>query len=146
MRSTNATVAAVASAWSEQTRTSASIGVVSCSISDAGRWWKAAETRASGSAAWRVAAIEPRGGIRARNSFPSLTRALTIETTTLPESAAASGVTVATSPSHGVATTTNSAEAASSLDAPLIGQGAVAPRIDESGGHTGGPLLRHGIR
>ena len=54
------------------------------------------------------------------NSRPSLTKALAIETTTFPSSGPASGPTVATAASHGVATTTSSQAAVTSFDSPLI--------------------------
>src|SRR3984957_2336067 len=120
MASIRSTVACVASAWSEHTRTSASRTTSSLPNSDAGRWWNEAETKESGSTAWIVAAIEPRGGTRARNSRPSLARALTMEITTLPASGAASGLSVDTPPSHGMATTTMSHWATSSFAAPSI--------------------------
>ena len=94
--------------------------MVSFSISEAGRWWKDADTSERGSAAWMEAATEPRGGSRAMNSRPSLTRALAIDTTTVPASSEASGLTVATALSHGVATTTRSQDAVISLDAPVM--------------------------
>ena len=50
----------------------------------------------SGRAAWTAAAMEPRGGIRASISRPSLTSALAMETTTLPARGSRSARTVAT--------------------------------------------------
>src|SRR5271157_2297372 len=118
MRPTSSIVAAVASGWSEHTSTSASNPESRSSISEAGRWWNAAATRLSGRAAWTAAATEPRGGTRASISRPSLTSALAMETTTLPESGSRSDRTVAMALSQGVATTTSSAPAAPSLSAP----------------------------
>ncbi len=69
-------------------------------------------------AAWMVAATEPRGGIRASISRPSLTRALAMEMTTLPARGSRKAFTVGMALSHGVATTTTSAAAAPSLSAP----------------------------
>ena len=80
----------------------------------------------SGTAACRVAAMEPRAALRAENVFPCRTRALATETTTLPASASDSSWAVDTTESHGVATTTTSAAAAVSLAAPTIVE--VAPR------------------
>ena len=65
-----------------------------------------------------VAATEPRGGIRASISRPSLIRALAMEMTTLPARCSRRAFTVGMALSHGVATTTTSAAAAASLAAP----------------------------
>lgn len=54
------------------------------------------------------------------NSRPSLARALAIDTTTLPANSDASGPTVATALSQGVATTTKSQPTARSFDVPVI--------------------------
>src|SRR5277367_4728516 len=101
-----------ASGWSEHTSTSDSNPDSKFSISPAGRWWKAADTNDSGNAAWTDAATEPRGGIRASISRPSLIRALAMETTTLPANSSRSGLRVAMALSHGVARITTSALAA----------------------------------
>src|SRR3984957_1534171 len=79
-----------------------------------------------------VAAIDPRGGIRASISRPSLTRALTMETTTLPASNSRSGLTVAMALSHGVARMTTSALAAPALSAPPISSASSGHRARNS--------------
>ena len=75
------------------------------------------------------------------NSRPSLTRALAIDTTTVPASSGASGLTVATALSHGVATTTRSQEAVISFEAPRDGQGVIGPRRHQAAGDAVGPLV-----
>jgi enoyl ACP reductase len=120
IRSMRDSVTTAASGWSEQTSTSASNPDSKFSISDAGRWWKAAATNESGSAACTAAATEPRGGISASISRPSLTSALAMEMTTFPARASRSGLRVAMAFSHGVPRTTSSALAAPKLSAPTI--------------------------
>ena len=130
--SMSSTVAAVASTWSEHTSTSAINPDSRFSISEAGRWWKAADTSESGRAACTAAAIDPRGGIRASISRPSLTRALTMEITTLPARGSRRARTVGMALSHGVATTTSSAAAAPALSAPSTTPGATCARSTSS--------------
>ena len=77
-------VTSTAEAWSEQMSTSLSIGLRRSPSSFAGTWCSAAATMHCGTAAWTLAATEPRGGTRGWNSLPSLVRALAIDTTTLP--------------------------------------------------------------
>ncbi len=120
MLSISSTVARVASGWSEQRSTSASSSWEMSPSSRAGRWCRAAETMAPGTASWTQAAIEPRGGMRGTNSWPTRTRALAIDTTTLPASSSATDAAVGAAASQGVATTTRSAEAASTLSPPRI--------------------------
>jgi hypothetical protein len=111
------TVVSVASGWSEHTRTSDSIGWAMSPSSLAGTWWKAAATFDRGTAAWTLAATEPRGGTSGWNSWPTLARALAIEMTTLPARASSTDSAVEAAASHGVAITTTSALAAPTLSA-----------------------------
>ncbi len=114
-------VTSTASAWSEQISTSLSIGSRRSPSSLAGTWWKAAATMQWGTAAWTLAATEPRGGTRGWNSLPSLVRALAIDTTTLPRSLSSTSTAVCVAPSQGVAMTTTSVSAAWALfPAPMV--------------------------
>src|SRR5438132_570346 len=83
---TSSAVALVASGWSEHTSTSLSSGRARSASARAGTWWKAAATIASATADCTWAATEPRGGTSGWNSSPTRTRALAIDTTTLPAS------------------------------------------------------------
>ena len=94
----------------------------------------------SGRAAWTAAATEPRGGISASISRPSLTSALAMETTTFPASGSRSDRTVATALSQGVARTTSSAAAAPALSAPSSGRVSPGQRRATSPATTLRPL------
>jgi hypothetical protein len=73
-----------------------------------------------GTAAWTLAATEPRGGTRGWNSLPSLVRALAMDTTTLPRRWSSTDTAVWVAPSHGVAMTTRSARAAVALSPAMM--------------------------
>ena len=116
-----AAVASVASGWSEQISTSESTGWSISPSSLAGTWCSAAATLALGTAAWTLAATDPRGGTSGWNSWATRARALHIDTTTLPLRWPSTDCTVAAAASHGVASTIRSQSAAVSLSPESIG-------------------------
>ena len=115
MRPTISLVSSTAEASSEQMSTSLSMGWRRSPSSLAGTWCRAAATLHRGTAAWTLAATEPRGGTSGWNSFPSFVRAFAIDTTTLPRRWCSTETAVVVAPSHGVAITTTSVSAARAL-------------------------------